>query len=155
MTIDYSEWNALKQRLITSQDETKDIPIGVEPLSNIVFGSMTDSNMTPIKQTTVTDGSIVQNIGRFAAKGDNGSEFAARLVVMGGPRTARVLLTCFAENDVVLTGFHHEILDIIEKRTQVKQYLTDNIVIQHVKGDYISGDKITISDSVVHRSNIG
>jgi len=154
MDIPDTEWNPLKQRLISSQDETKEIPIGADALSQIIFGAIKEFNMTPLKQTRVMDGAYVHIIGRFAGKGVKGLEYAARVEVVGGPRESRVLLTCYTQTDAALTGFHHSLVDMIEKRTQVKRYLTDNIIIQNIKGDYIAGDKISIKDSVIQRSTI-
>ena len=143
------------QQLITSKDETSDIPVGVGSLSKIVFSALQEFNLATMKQTSITEGALVQITGRFAGTGIKGLKYAVSVTIMGGPRSARVLLNCYAENDAGLTGFHHAIINIIEKRTRVKQYLTDKIIIQHIKGDYIEGDKITIKDSVVQKSKIG
>lgn len=155
MALDDSSWKLLTQRLVSSQDETNDIPMGAEALSKIVFKALQEFNMAPMEQVKTPDGALVHIINRFAAVGIKGLEYAARLEVLGGPRKSRVLLSCYAKNDIALTGFHHAIIDIIEKRTLVKKYLTDNIVIQHIKGDLVAGDKITIKDSVIQRSKIG
>ena len=59
-----------------------------------------------------------------------------------------------AEKEDALTGFYHGVLDEIEKRIHVKEYIDDSIVQQY---NIHYGDKIStqVKDSVVQRSNIG
>lgn len=68
-------------------------------------------------------------------------------------RKSKRILKAWAEKEDALTGFYHGILDEIEKRVKVKEYIDDSIVQHNVH----IGDKIgtLVKDSVVQRSNIG
>jgi hypothetical protein len=56
-------------------------------------------------------------------------------------------LKAWAEKEEALTGFYHGMLDELEKRVQVKDYIEDSIV------QYNIGT--VVKDSVVQRSTIG
>jgi rRNA maturation endonuclease Nob1 len=89
----------------------------------------------------------------FYAEGVTGLRYAAYIEVIGGMRKSRLILKVWAEKEEALTGFYHRILDDIEKRTDVKIFIDDAIVQQHIH----IGDRIgtQVKDSFVQRSIVG
>jgi len=109
--------------------------------------------MFMLKPEITSTPSLFNGLAMFYAEGVTGYRYAAYMEVVGGARKSRMILKVWAEKEEALIGFYHRILDDIEKRIDVKIFIDDAIVQQHIH----IGDKIgtQVKDSVVQRSNIG
>ena len=152
------QWRGLVSNLISVKEKTEDIPLGAEELFDIVSDVLKDMNMYMLKPK------IRQNsfIGRFYSEGIKGFKYAVKVEILGGPKKSKLLLNAYAENEECLIGCYHKVLDEIEDRTDIKQYLKDTgegkQVLEEkiiIEGDYIvGGRKVNVQDSVVQRSSI-
>lgn len=107
---------------------------------------MLDPEITNIPQ-------LYNGVAKFYAEGIKEFKYAAQIEVVGGAKKSKLILKVWANNEESLIGFYHGILDEIEKRVKVKDYINDSIGQQNIH----IGDKIgtQVKDSVVQRSNIG
>jgi hypothetical protein len=152
--IDENGWFEAVGRLIKAEETTEEIPMGAENLFKILSDTVRYLNLYMLKPDITKDGKMFRGVARFYGEGKlKQNPYAAKLEVMGSASKSRMLLSTFAEREDMLIGFHHGIIDELEKRTSVKGYITEAPLIVH--GDYVAGDKTDIRDSVVTKSKIG
>ena len=148
-----TEWHNNVSNLIETEESTKEIDMPAETLFVIVSRIIKDMHMHMLKPETIQSQQLFNGVVRFFGEGVKGLRYAVQVEVVGGAKKSKLILKAWAEKEDALTGFYHGILDEIEKRVNVKGYIDDRIVQQHIH----IGDKIgtQVKDSVVQRSNIG
>ena len=141
------------QNTIEMEENIKELLVPAENLFNITTRVIKDSGMFMIKPEITSTPQLFNGLAMFYAEGVTGLRYAAYIEVVGAARKSRLILKVWAEKEEALTGFYHRILDEIEKRVDVKIFIDDTIVQQHIH----IGDKIgtQIKDSFIQRSNIG
>lgn len=146
-------WRDLVSRLVKAEETTTDVPFDGEGLFGIISEILKDLNLFMLPPTINKSPQIFRGTARFYGEGVKGLNYAAQIEVVGGARKSKLILKAWAEKEDALTGFYHGVLDEIEKRVKVKEYIDDSIVQYNVH----IGDKIgtLVKDSVVQRSNIG
>lgn len=151
--IDLKQWEQITDELIKAEENINELSVPAENLFNITSRVIKDSGMFMLKPEITSNPQLFNGIANFYAEGVTGLRYAAYIEVVGGARKSRMILKIWAEKEEALTGFYHRILDEIEKRIDVKIFIDDAIVQQHIH----IGDKIgmQVKDSVVQRSNIG
>ncbi len=147
------EWRELVSGLIKAEETTIDIPMGGDGLFDIIHEILIDLNLFALPSKITRTNQVFSGTARFYGEGVKGLHYAAQIEVVGGARKSRLILKAWAEKEDALTGFYHGMLDEIEKRVNVKEYIDDSIVQYNVH----IGDKIgtLVKDSIVQRSNIG
>jgi hypothetical protein len=136
--------------------------VPAENLFNITSRVIKDNGMFMLKPEITSTPKLFEGFARFYAEGKTGLHYAAYIEVVGGSNKSRLILKVWAEKEEALTGFYHRILDEIEKRVDVKIFIDDSIVQQHIHyGDNIGGNRIEgdrvgtqITDSFVKDSTI-
>jgi hypothetical protein len=151
--IDIKQWEQVTDELIKAEENIKELSVPAENLFNITSRVIKDSGMFMLKPEITSTPQLFNGIAMFYAQGVTGLRYATYIEVVGGARKSRMILKVWAEKEEALTGFCHRILDEIEKRIDVKIFIDDAIVQQHIH----IGDKIgtQVKDSFVQRSNIG
>ena len=151
--IDLKQWEQITDALIKAEENINELSVPAENLFNITSRVIKDSGMFLLKPEITSTPQLFNGIAMFYAEGVTGLRYAAYIEVVGGARKSRMILKVWAEKEEALTGFYHRILDEIEKRIDVKIFIDDAIVQQHIH----IGDKIgtQVKDSFVQRSNIG
>ena len=149
-----NDWRKQVNKMIRVEESTEEIPIKAENLFKIISNSLRDMNMFMLEPDITKDEKLFNGIAKFYCKGIKGLIYGAQVEVIGGLKQSKFIIKAFAENQESLIGFYHCILDEIEKRTNIKKYISDPLVIQHIQ-EYVSGEKVEIRDSVVQRSKIG
>ncbi len=146
-------WRDLVSGLVKAEETTTDVPMDGEGLFGIISEILKDLNLFMLPQGINKAPQIFRGTARFYGEGVKGLRYAAQIEVVGGARKSKLILKAWAEKEDALTGFYHGVLDEIEKRVKVKEYIDDSIVQYNVH----IGDKIgtLVKDSVVQRSNIG
>ena len=146
-------WRDLVSGLVKAEETTTDIPIDGEGLFGIISEILKDLNLFMLPPVITRAKQIFRGTARFYCEGVKGLRYAAQIEVVGGARKSKLILKAWAEKEDALTGFYHGVLDEIEKRVKVKEYIDDSIVQYNVH----IGDKIgtLVKDSVVQRSTIG
>ncbi len=147
--VDERTWRQITSRLISVQETVDNLPLSCNELFRIVTDVIKDMNMYMVTEDSVS----CRFVGRFYCEGIKGYQYCAQIEAIGGMKKSKLIIKAFAENQESLIGFYHKILDEIEERTKIKQYIKDPLII---KGDYFpGGKKIEITDSVIQRSEIG
>lgn len=151
--ISESDWQNTVSNLLETEESTKEIDMSAETLFNMASRIIKDMHMHMLKPEVTHDQKLYNGVARFYCEGIKGLHYAAQIEVVGGARKSKLILKAWAEKEDALTGFYHGVLDEIEKRVKVKEYIDDSIVQYNVH----VGDKIgtLVKDSVVQRSNIG
>ncbi|MCX9011332.1 MAG: zinc-ribbon domain-containing protein [Candidatus Methanoperedens sp.] len=151
--IDIKQWEQVTDDLIKAEENIKELSVPAENLFNITSRVIKDSGMFMLKPEITSTPQLFNGIAMFYAEGVTGMRYAAYIEVVGGSRKSRLILKVWAEKEEALTGFYHRILDEIEKRIDVKIFIDDAVVQQHIH----IGDRIgtQVKDSFVQRSNIG
>ncbi|MBU4222272.1 MAG: PQQ-binding-like beta-propeller repeat protein [Euryarchaeota archaeon] len=151
--IDMQQWEKVTDELIKAEEKIKELSAPAENLFNITSRVIKDNGMFMLKPEITSTPSLFNGLAMFYAEGVTGYRYAAYMEVVGGARKSRMILKVWAEKDEALIGFYHRILDEIEKRIDVKIFIDDAIVQQHIH----YGDKIgtQVKDSVIQRSTIG
>jgi hypothetical protein len=147
-------WRTLVSSLIEASENTKEeIPISAKSLFNMVADIVKDLNLYMVGKSVTDDGSFFRSVARFYGEGVKELKYAAQIEVIGGTKKSQLIIKSWAEREDALTGFYYKILDEIEKRVKIKDYIDDSIVQQF----YHIGDKIgaVVKDSVVQRSTLG
>jgi len=151
--IDAKHWEQITDALIKAEENIKELSVPAENLFNITSRVIKDSGMFMLKPEITSTPQLFNGIAMFYAEGATGLRYAAYIEVVGGARKSRLILKVWAEKEEALTGFYHRILDEIEKRIDVKIFIDDSIVQQHIHiGDTISTQ---VKDAFVQRSTIG
>ncbi|MBE0521809.1 MAG: DUF975 family protein [Candidatus Methanoperedenaceae archaeon] len=152
--ISENEWHDAVSNLVKAEESTKDIDIAAETLFTMVSRIIKDMHMYAINPEITQSEQLFNGVARFYGEGVKGLQYAAEIEVIGGSKKSKLILKIMAEREEALTGFYHGVLDQIEKRVNVKEYI-DNSIVQQYNIHY--GDKIGthVKDSVVQRSNIG
>jgi hypothetical protein len=153
--ISEDDWERITSTLIMIEETTEEILIGGKALMEMLFDTIREMNFYPLKSKINETETFYRAKMRFYSKGPGELHYALSLEVIGGYNKSKLIIKNYANTEEALTGCYHKILDEIEKRVKIKQYLSEGTI--HVHGDYIRGDKkdVTIKDSVVMRSNIG
>lgn len=148
-----SDWHNTVNNLLKTEESTNEIDMSADTLFNMASRIIKDMNMHMLKPEVTQDQKIFNGVARFYCEGIKGLHYAAQIEVVGGARKSKLILKAWAEKEDALTGFYHGVLDEIEKRVKVKEYIDDSIVQYNVH----IGDKIgtLVKDSVVQRSSIG
>ncbi len=149
--IDEKDWWDITSRLIKVEETTEDIPIKGKVLFDLVKDVLRDQNLYMLEPKITKDENIFRGVVRFYCEGVKGLKYGIYVEVIGGSIRSKLILKAYAENEESLIGFYHCILDEIQKRTNVKKYVSEAVIVQ---GDYVVGDKKEIKDSVIHRSNV-
>ena len=154
--IDEQEWRQNVSKMLRVEETTDKIPMDGESLYSMVCDVFQDQNLAAIAMN-VDRGRVFRGRALFWAKGAvaaKGLGYAAQIEVIGGELKSKLILKAYANGEDSLVGFYHCLLDEIEKRTSVRDYLDTGVTVQHVYGDMIKGSKVDIKDSVLQRSNI-
>ncbi len=149
--LDSSEWDEVVSSLASVQERTKDVPVGKGELFDIVSDILKDLGMYPVATKTTE----MRNVGQFYCEGVKGLKYAVKLEAIGGNQKSKLILRTYAESQESLIGCYYKVLDEIETRTDIKRYIDEPMVVQHFQGDYVSGGKTEIRDSVLQRSQVG
>ncbi len=152
--IDEHDWRLATSNLVHYEETTESVPISAEGLFDIANDVIRDMNLYMLEPKESKGHNLFRGMTLFYAEDVKGSRFATKLEVLGGSKKSKLILRAYAENDEMLVGFYHTLLDEIQKRTNIKNYIEEATVIQHI-GEYVAGSKTTIRDSVVQRSQIG
>jgi outer membrane protein assembly factor BamB len=151
--ISMQQWEKVTDELIKAEEKIKELSAPAENLFNITSRVIKDNGMFMFKPEITSTPSLFNGLAMFYAEGVTGYRYAAYMEVVGGARKSRMILKVWAEKEEALIGFYHRILDDIEKRIDVKIFIDDAIVQQHIHiGDQIGTQ---VKDSFVQRSNIG
>ena len=151
--IDLHQWEKVTDELIKAEENIKELSAPAENLFNITSRAIKDNGMFMLKPEITSTPQLFNGIAMFYAEGVTGYRYAAYMEVVGGARNSRMILKVWAEKDEALIGFYHRILNDIEKRIDVKIFIDDTIVQQHIHfGDNISTQ---VKDSFVQRSTVG
>ena len=152
--ISEDEWHDAVGNLVKTEESTREIDMPAESLFKMVSRIVKDMHMYMQKPEITDNQQLFNGVARFYAEGVKGLKYAAQVEVVGGAKKSKLILKVWAEKEDALTGFYHGVLDEIEKRVNVKEYIQDSIVQQY---NIHYGDKIgtQVKDSVVQRSNIG
>ncbi len=143
------QWREIISPLISVKETTNDVPLGAEELFDMLADVVKDMNMFMLKPKI----SSKRFVGRFYSEGIKGFKYAVQVEIIGGMQNSKLILNAYAENQECLIGCYHKVLDEIEDRTNIKEYIKDPLII---KGDYIAGGgKVEVKDSVVQRTKIG
>jgi len=145
------EWEETVGSLVSIQERTSDICFGKDELFDITSDVLKDMNMFSLPSKS----SPHRNVGSFYGESQSGDPYAVKIEVIGDQETSKILIKTFAKNQESLVGCYFKILDEIESHTDIKKHIDNKTVIQHYHGDVVSGSKVSISDSVVQRSNMG
>jgi hypothetical protein len=150
--ISEEEWRNLTGSLIKAEEKTNEIPISARGLFSMVSDIIKDMNLFMLNPNVTDDSNFFRGVARFYGEGVKELKYAAQIEVIGGKKS-QLILRAFAEREDALTGFYYKVLDEIEKRMHVKEYIDNTIVQQYIH----IGDKIgtQVKDSFVQRSNIG
>jgi len=154
--IDEHEWRKRVSKMLRVEETTDKIPMDGESLYSMVTDVFQDQNLTSISMN-VDRGRVFRGRAMFWAKGAvaaKGLGYAAQIEVIGGELRSKLILKAYANGQDSLVGFYHCLLDEIEKRTSVRDYLDTGVTVQHVYGDMVKGGKVDIKDSVLQRSKI-
>jgi len=146
-------WRDLVSGLVKAEETTTDVPVDGEGLFGIISEILKDLNLFMLTPGINKAPQLFRGTARFYGEGVKGLRYAAQIEVVGGARKSKLILKAWAEKEDALTGFYHGVLDEIEKRVKVKEYIDDSIVQYNVH----IGDKIgtLVKDSVVQRSTFG
>ena len=146
-------WRDFISGLVKAEETTTDVPFDGEGLFGIISEILKDLNLFMLPPGINKTPQIFRGTARFYGEGVKGLRYAAQIEVVGGARKSKLILKAWAEKEDALTGFYHGVLDEIEKRVKVKEYIDDSIVQYNVH----IGDKIgtLVKDSVVQRSSFG
>ncbi|MFQ6121374.1 MAG: hypothetical protein ACE5KE_15975, partial [Methanosarcinales archaeon] len=140
------EWRQLTSTLVAAEDTTKDeIPLSAKSLFNMVSEILKDMNLYMLSPSVTEDDRFFRGVAKFYGEGVKELKYAAQIEVIGGTKKSQLILKSWAEREDALTGFYYKILDEIEKRVKIKEYIEDPIV-QHI---------VNIRDSVVQRTQFG
>ncbi len=140
-------WKETVSRLIQAEESTKEIQIPAETLFTMASRVIEDKNMFLLEPEVTSTPQLFNGVARFYAEGVKELKYAVQIEIVGGAKKSRLILKAWAEKEEALTGFYHGMLDELEKRVQVKDYIEDSIV------QYNIGT--VVKDSVVQRSTIG
>jgi len=144
--ISESEWRNAVINLIKAEENTKELEIPAETLFGIATRVIKDLNLFRLEPEITKTPQLFNGVARFYGEGVTELKYAVQVEVIGGSKKSKLILKAFSEKEDALTGFYHKILDELEKRINVKEYIDDSIVQYHIT---------TIKDSVVQRSQIG
>ncbi|MFA4957825.1 MAG: zinc ribbon domain-containing protein [Candidatus Methanoperedens sp.] len=150
--ISEDSWREKISNLVKAEENTTDIPLDGEGLFGMICEILKDMNLYALAPNS-TKAQIFRGTAKFFGEGVKGLQYAAQVEVVGGSRKSKLIIKAWAEKEDALTGFYHGILDEIEKRIKVKEYIDDSIMQYNIH----IGDKIStqVKDSFVQRSNIG
>ncbi|MDD5473087.1 MAG: zinc-ribbon domain-containing protein [Candidatus Methanoperedens sp.] len=151
--ISETDWHDTVSNLVKTEESTREIDMPAESLFTMVSRIIKDMHMHMQKPEVTQNHKLFNGVARFYGEGVKGLKYAAQVEVVGGAKKSKLILKVWAEKEDALTGFYHGMLDEIEKRVNVKEYIDDSIVQYNVH----IGDKIgtLVKDSVVQRSTIG
>lgn len=140
--IDENIWRETAGSLLKVEETTEDIPIKADMLFEIVNDVLQDLNLYRLEPKISKEANITRAISRFYCEGVKGLKYCAYAEVVGGEHKSKLIIRAYAENEQSLIGFYHCILDEIEKRTRIKDYIPN--VVKHTE----------IHDSVIYKSGI-
>lgn len=149
------QWRPIMATLMRVEEATEEIPLAASQMFDMVCDVVKDLNMFMLPPKVTEASNIYRGSAQFYCEGVKALKYGAQVEIMGGARKSKMILRAFAPNDQSLVGFYHCMLDEIQKRTNVKDYISDEpTIVQHVHGDMI-GSKVDLQDSVVMGSKLG
>ncbi len=146
--VDEPKWRAAMERLVFVEETTEEIPITGEALFDILRDVVADERLFGLPPKVTAGERLFRGVARFYAEDASGEPVGVQLEVLGGTRKSKLILRAYAASHADLAGFYYHLLDQINKRTTIKEYLDEAPVI-HVQGDYVDGSKTDVRDSVV------
>jgi len=151
--IDESQWRDTLTGLTKAEETTREIDIPASTLFDMASDVLQDMNLFMLDPKVNDSDNLYRAVAKFYGEGVKDLKYAAQIEIVGGSKKSKLILKAWAEKEEALTGFYHGILDELEKRTQIKGNINENIIQNY----YHYGDKVgtQISDSLVQRSNIG
>ena len=151
--IDKSTWRHTVSKLVKAEESTKDIDMPAATLFDITCDVLRDMNLYMLEPKVSDSSTLYRATAHFYGEGVKELQYAAQAEVIGGAKKSKLILKAWAEREDALVGFYHGVLDEIEKRMNVKQYIDTPAVQQF----YHYGDNVStqVRDSVVQRSKIG
>lgn len=155
--INEEAWRELVTGFIKAEEMIPDVSIEGEVFFGLISEILKGMNLFVLSPGIKRSQQIFIGNCKFYGEGIKGLKYAAEIEVMGGPKKSKLILKVWAEKEDALTGFYHGLLDQIEKRIKVKEYIEDGIIQQNIQnihyGDRI-GNKFE-GDVVAMHSNIG
>ncbi|GEM_PF-5084800 len=148
------EWRNLTGSLIKAEEKTNEIPISARSLFSMVSDIIKDMNLYMLNPNVTDDSNFFRGVARFYGEGVKELKYAAQIEAIGGTKKSQLILKAYAEREDALTGFYYKVLDEIEKRMHVKEYIDNTIVQQYIHIDNRIGTKIE-GDVVAVHSSIG
>jgi hypothetical protein len=121
--INEEQWQDLISSLVSVKEITNEIPFNADELFDLVSNAIRDMKMYMLKPELEND----RFVGKFYSEGIKGFKYAIQLEILGGYQNSKLILNAFAENEECLMGFYHKLLDEIEDRTNLKEYIRDPI----------------------------
>lgn len=154
--LDPDDWQATISSMLKVEEATNDVPIEAKSLFDIVCDVIKDLNMFLLPTKITESANLYRGSAHFYCEGIKKLKYGAAVEIVGGATKSKMILRAYAENEESLVGFYHCMLDEIQKRTNVKDYIDQDgqTVIQHIHGDMI-GSQVSLKDSVVSGSNLG
>lgn len=151
--ISESEWHSIVSKLVETEESTREIDMPAEALFTMVSRIVKDMHMYQLNPEITESQQLFNGVARFYGEGVKGLRYAAQVEAVGGAKKSKLIIKTWAEKEEALTGFYHGLLDEIEKRVQVKEYIDTPLIQQF----YHYGDNIgtLVKDSIVQRSTIG
>ena len=150
-------WDEMVSELVKAEEATKDIPIESEGLFKIISEILKDMNLFTLSPSTNKTPQIFRGTARFYGEGAKGLRYATAIEVIGGIKKSKLILKAWAEKEDSLTGFYHGLLDSINTRIDVKEYINEPInnyyvQIGHTVGP--GGKVIDIGDKKIDASGL-
>jgi ssDNA-binding Zn-finger/Zn-ribbon topoisomerase 1 len=130
--IDETTWRKEIEKLITVE-ESSEVPMQAEQLFELVNDVVKDMNMYLLEPKVIKSPPIVRCKSLFYSEGIQGFKYAAMVEVVGGEAKSKLIIKAYAPNEETLIGFYFCLLDEIEKRTKIKEFIVDDMVEQDVK----------------------
>jgi hypothetical protein len=84
-------------------------------------------NLFALAPSTNKTQQIFRGTARFYGEGVKGLQYATAIEVIGGLKRSKLILKAWAEKEDSLTGFYHGLLDSINTRIDVKEYIDEPI----------------------------
>lgn len=147
-------WDSQVSRLIGAGENTKDeIPIAAKSLFTMVIDIVKHLNLYVVEKSVTDDGSFFRGVARFYGVGIKDLKYAAEIEAIGqGTEKSQLIIKTWAEREDALIGFYYKILDEIEKRTRIKEYVRPFVV----GGDYLGPGAIkTVGDTGFIKGGVG
>jgi|GEM_PF-3441059 len=122
-----AEWHDTVSNLMKTEEGTREINISAESLFAITSRIIKDMHLYMQNPEITQNQQLFNGVARFYGEGVKGLKYAAQIEVIGGAKKSKLILKAWAEKEDTLTGFYHKLLDSINKRTDIKEYINESI----------------------------